>query len=70
MTLRIGVYPGSFDPIHNGHLDLIDRCRPLFDRLYVAILHNDDKSPLFSLRAAEETGRRAVELAADGGIPP
>lgn len=49
MSKRIGVYPGSFDPIHNGHLDVIERCRPLFDELYIAILHNDEKSPLFTV---------------------
>jgi pantetheine-phosphate adenylyltransferase len=46
---RIAVYPGSFDPVHNGHLDIIERCRPLFDRVVVAVLQNDEKQPLFTV---------------------
>jgi len=45
----IAIYPGSFDPPTNGHLDLIDRGSKIFDQLIVAILRNADKSPLFSL---------------------
>lgn len=48
MTKRVAVYPGSFDPFHNGHLDIIERCRPLFDEVIVAVLNNTDKKPLFS----------------------
>jgi pantetheine-phosphate adenylyltransferase len=45
----IGIYPGSFDPLTNGHLDLIERSRRLVDRLVVSALRNDQKQPLFSL---------------------
>lgn len=45
----IAVYPGSFDPITNGHLDLIVRGAMLFDRLVVAILRNETKEPLFTV---------------------
>lgn len=43
------IYPGSFDPITNGHLDLIRRASRLFDRLVVSILRNEHKQPLFSV---------------------
>ncbi|MDX1631428.1 MAG: pantetheine-phosphate adenylyltransferase [Thermoanaerobaculia bacterium] len=46
---RIAVYPGSFDPLHEGHLDIIHRCRPLFDEVVVAVLRNEDKEPLFTV---------------------
>ncbi|MBV8073770.1 MAG: pantetheine-phosphate adenylyltransferase [Acidobacteriaceae bacterium] len=45
----IGIYPGSFDPLTNGHLDLIDRGSRLVDDLIVAILRNTQKEPLFSV---------------------
>ena len=45
----IAIYPGSFDPITNGHLDLIERGCRLFDRLFVSILRNEAKKPLFSV---------------------
>jgi pantetheine-phosphate adenylyltransferase len=48
MKIR-AVYPGSFDPVTNGHMDLIQRSAALFDDVVVAILRNTDKSPLFSL---------------------
>lgn len=46
---RIVVYPGSFDPLTNGHLDIIRRASKLFDKVIVAALNNDAKNPVFSL---------------------
>jgi pantetheine-phosphate adenylyltransferase len=47
--MKIGVYPGTFDPITNGHLDIIKRSRNLFDKLYVVIPNNTNKTPWFTL---------------------
>jgi pantetheine-phosphate adenylyltransferase len=49
MKTSVAIYPGSFDPVTNGHLDLIGRGEKMFDRLIVAVLKNAEKSPLFSL---------------------
>jgi pantetheine-phosphate adenylyltransferase len=47
--MRRAIYPGSFDPVTNGHLDVIERGRKLFDEVIVAVAHNDEKQALFSL---------------------
>jgi pantetheine-phosphate adenylyltransferase len=47
--IRRAIYPGSFDPVTNGHLDVIDRARKLFDEVIVAVAHNEQKQPLFTL---------------------
>lgn len=49
MNQKIAVYPGTFDPLTNGHLSIINRALKLFDKLIVAILINPQKEPLFSL---------------------
>jgi pantetheine-phosphate adenylyltransferase len=49
MKSVVAIYPGSFDPVTNGHLDLIERGAKLFDRLIVAVLRNLDKAPLFTV---------------------
>ena len=54
------VYPGSFDPITNGHLDIIARGVRLFDRIIVALLKNEDKSPLLPLKERIEIVRAVV----------
>ncbi len=61
MTRRIAVYPGSFDPLHNGHLDIIERCRPLFDEVVVAVLRNDQKQPLFTVEERVEILRSHLD---------
>jgi pantetheine-phosphate adenylyltransferase len=58
----IAIYPGSFDPPTNGHLDLIERGSKVFDELVVAIVRNPEKSPLFSLG---ERRRMLEELTAE-----
>lgn len=47
--MRIAVYPGSFDPFTNGHLDVVQRAAKLFDRVIVAVAENEGKAPLFSM---------------------
>ena len=49
MSEKIAVYPGTFDPITNGHLSIVNRALKIFDKLIIAILNNPQKSPLFSL---------------------
>jgi pantetheine-phosphate adenylyltransferase len=49
MSETLAIYPGSFDPLTNGHLDLIERGSQLFDRLIVAVLTNLEKEPLFTV---------------------
>lgn len=46
--MRIAVYPGSFDPVTNGHLDIIERSSRVFDKVVVGVLNNSGKNPLFS----------------------
>lgn len=56
----VAIYPGSFDPITNGHLNLIERGARLFDRLVVAVLQNAGKEPLFSEEERVEMLREAL----------
>jgi pantetheine-phosphate adenylyltransferase len=53
----LAVYPGSFDPLTNGHVDIITRGARLFDRIIVAILVNAEKAPLFSMQERVEIAR-------------
>ena len=72
--IRRAIYPGSFDPVTNGHLDVIDRARKLFDEVIVAVANNDQKQPLFSLEErmellAQNIGRiKNVEIAPLDGL--
>lgn len=58
--MRTAIYPGSFDPITNGHLDIIERANKLFDRVIVAVAPNASKKPLFSLKERLTLVRRAI----------
>lgn len=55
------IYPGTFDPLTNGHLDLIHRGAKIFDELIVAILRNSDKEPLFTLEERLEMLRECIK---------
>ena len=75
MTQRLtAIYPGTFDPITNGHLDLIERGSKLFDKLTVAILRNQEKNPLFSIdervEMLQEATRHCPNISIDtfGGL--
>ena len=58
--MNIAIVPGSFDPVTNGHLDIIKRTSQLFDEVYVSILSNSSKSPLFSVEERIELIRRVT----------
>lgn len=60
MMARVAVYPGSFDPITVGHLDVIERAAALFDRVIVAVMHNPAKRGCFALEERLEMIRRAT----------
>jgi pantetheine-phosphate adenylyltransferase len=59
MNLRRAIFPGSFDPLTNGHLDIINRSLPLFDEIIIAVLNNPDKNPMFTV---EERCRMIEEV--------
>jgi pantetheine-phosphate adenylyltransferase len=58
--MRIAVYPGTFDPITNGHLDIVRRASAIFDRIIVAISENPRKHPLFTLEERRRLAEEAV----------
>jgi pantetheine-phosphate adenylyltransferase len=58
--MRTAVYPGSFDPITNGHLDVIQRAAKLFDRVIVAVAKNESKNPFFSMTQRQDLCARSV----------
>jgi pantetheine-phosphate adenylyltransferase len=60
-TEAVAVFPGSFDPITNGHLDIVQRALSVFDRLIVAILLNAEKQPLFTVDERVEIIREACQ---------
>jgi pantetheine-phosphate adenylyltransferase len=58
--MRTVIYPGTFDPITNGHLDVIERASKLFDRVIVAVAQSDSKQPLFTLEERRAMVEKAV----------
>ncbi len=60
IQLRRAVYPGSFDPITNGHLDVIQRASRLVDELIVAVVRNPNKNPLFTIEERKQMIQRSV----------
>lgn len=58
---RIAVYPGTFDPITNGHIDLVDRAAPLFERLVIGVAESPGKSPALPLELRVELTREALK---------
>ena len=58
---RTAVYPGSFDPVTKGHVDIIKRAAKLFDKVIVAVVSNPNKNPVFSFEERCELIRRSVE---------
>jgi pantetheine-phosphate adenylyltransferase len=59
--MKIAIYPGTFDPITNGHLDIVDRASRLFDKVIVTIARNLEKKPLFTEEERLEMIRQAVK---------
>jgi pantetheine-phosphate adenylyltransferase len=59
--MRTAIYPGSFDPLTNGHLDIIQRAAKLFDRVVVAVADNGEKRPLFTLGERAELVREGIK---------
>ena len=66
--MRIGLYPGTFDPVTNGHLDIIGRAVKLVDKLVVGVARNDDKGPLFTTNERVEMLDAAVAPLRNGTV--
>jgi pantetheine-phosphate adenylyltransferase len=66
--MRVGLYPGTFDPITNGHLDIIGRAVKLVDRLTIGVAVNRDKGPLFSLEERVDMVVRETRGLAGGAV--
>ncbi|MCC5996702.1 MAG: pantetheine-phosphate adenylyltransferase [Oceanicaulis sp.] len=64
MKQRVALYPGTFDPLTNGHLDIIGRAVKLYDKLVIGVARNLDKGPLFGLDERVEMARELAESVA------
>lgn len=65
--MRRAIYPGSFDPVTNGHLDIIERGSKLFDEIIIAVLVNPEKRALFTVEERREILEEAIALIKDDG---
>jgi pantetheine-phosphate adenylyltransferase len=65
--MRRAIYPGSFDPVTNGHLDIIERGCKLFDEIIIGILVNPDKQPLFTVEERHQMLSEVVKSISQGG---
>lgn len=66
--MKIAVYPGSFDPVTNGHLDVIKRALPLFDQIVVGVARRQEKHPFFTLEERVRLARQATAKLADVSV--
>jgi pantetheine-phosphate adenylyltransferase len=64
-AFRVGLYPGTFDPITNGHVDIIGRAARMFDRLVVGVASNAGKSPMFPIEERVELVQAELQAVAD-----
>ena len=64
--MRRAIFPGSFDPLTNGHLDIIKRSLPLFDEIIIAVLNNPEKKPMFSVEERCAMLKEILPEIADG----
>ncbi len=64
MKRRVALYPGTFDPVTNGHLDIIGRAVKLYDKLVIGVARNDAKAPLFSFDERVDMARELAESVA------
>lgn len=73
-NLKIAIYPGSFDPLTNGHIDIIERALEIFDKVIIAVLHNPSKKALFSMDERVKmitgcfNGNGSVQVDSFGGL--
>ncbi|MGI8495177.1 MAG: pantetheine-phosphate adenylyltransferase [Pyrinomonadaceae bacterium] len=66
MKTRRAIFPGSFDPLTNGHLDIIKRSLPLFDEIIIAVLNNPEKQPMFSVEERCDLIREILPIVKNG----
>ncbi len=67
---KIAIYPGTFDPITNGHLDIINRAKCLFDKIIVAVAANPGKQPRFDLESRVDFVQRSISILSNVEVKP